>query len=435
MHQLLKTLSLNPPYAIVGLGITGSSLLRLLEKMDVPAKEICTFDKNDPRAQFKNPQQMISEFQPKTMFVSPGVPLATDWIRNFEAGGGRISSELELAFGFLTKEKTIAITGSIGKSTTTALIGAAIHSFSPQSFVGGNLGTPLADYALALLNKTLPVADYVVLELSSYQLENFKNLSVDVSVLTYLSPNHLERYKGLDDYYQTKLGLLRHTKSFVVVNKDGGDNLTLLSMKTFDDISLFWTSRQSPLIKKYDLDQAQMIGEHNLENLAMAAQVAEIFQWPEGSFQAIKNFAGLPHRLENCGTYNDIQFINDSKATAMDPVLQATLSVISLVSEKNHLRLLLGGRDKGMPWDQLGQLGQNKKIKFTFFGEFAESAKLATKLPGNTHKHLKSALDEVFSEAVAGDLVMLSPGGTSLDEFKGFEDRGNYFKAYLKSYF
>lgn len=435
MHTVLSSLGLFPPYAIVGTGITGTSLLRLLQKMNIPAKDICTFDKNDAKAQFSNAEKMISDFAPKTLFVSPGVPLSTDWIRRFEAGGGRISSELELAFAFLTKEKVIAITGSIGKSTTTALIGAAIHSFSPQSFVGGNLGTPLADYALSLLNQTAPIADYVVLELSSYQLENFKNLSVDVAVLTYLSPNHLERYAGLDDYYQTKLNLLRHTKSFVVVNKNGGDNLTLLSMKTFDEFALFWTSRESPLIKKYNLDQALIIGDHNLENLAMAAQVCEIFQWPDSATAALKNFPGLPHRLENCGTYNNIQFINDSKATAMDSVLQATLSVLSLVSEKNSLHLLLGGRDKNLPWEQLSELKANRKIHITFFGEFGEGAKAKTKLDGSVYKTLQPALESVFKTAKPGDVVLLSPGGTSLDEFKGFEDRGNFFKRFLESYF
>lgn len=428
MRNEITHLQLPRPIAIVGLGISGDATLRLLLKSGIPRKDILTFDQKS-LADFNDPQQLL-EVNPQTLCVSPGVPLSTPWIQETLKAGARLTSELEIAFSFITTEKIVATTGSVGKSTTTALMGYGAKTADPHSFCGGNLGTPLAQYACDLIDGKTP-AQFVLLELSSYQLENFTNLKADLSVFTFLSPNHLERYSSLQQYYDTKLTLLHRTRRWVIVNKNGGDNLS-----QFQAIQKKYSSLEFSYVDRNSLPSnanPQLVGAHNLDNLAMAFAVAEKLRWPPASYQAMLSFAGLSHRMENVGRFNSVLFINDSKATTMDSVLQAFQSVAGECIGKVHL--LLGGRDKNLPWHQLKPLAQEKNLSVTFFGECANTAKEQSQISGSVFPKLGEALSHLSQNIHANDIVLFSPGGTSLDEFKNFEDRGNYFKNWVLSKF
>jgi UDP-N-acetylmuramoylalanine--D-glutamate ligase len=170
-HELPK------PIAIIGLGITGESISALLLHCGIPRADLILFDSKNPKCDYQGPEKMIQECRPKTLVVSPGVPLSSPWIEIEKRKGTLITSELTLATKILTDEKIIAISGSIGKSTTTCLIGEGLTAYQPATFVGGNLGIPLAKYALEKLTLQRNAAQWLVLELSSYKLVNNENIN------------------------------------------------------------------------------------------------------------------------------------------------------------------------------------------------------------------------------------------------------------------
>jgi UDP-N-acetylmuramoylalanine--D-glutamate ligase len=168
MNQFIK--NLKTPIAIVGMGKSGDSAKRLLIACGVSAELILTFDGKLDSANFKDSNKLMSEGKPQTLVVSPGVPLASAWIKDAKNRGVFITSEITLACSCLSTEKLIGVTGSVGKSTTVSLLQAGLEAFSKTGFVGGNLGIPFATYAADVVEKKRPVADWVVLELYRYQL-------------------------------------------------------------------------------------------------------------------------------------------------------------------------------------------------------------------------------------------------------------------------
>jgi UDP-N-acetylmuramoylalanine--D-glutamate ligase len=435
MRPELHKLDLPLPIAIIGLGLSGDAVLKLLLKAGVERSEILTFDQKSP-ADFQDAEQLLSVGKPKTLCVSPGVPLAQNWIQSCLQQGARLTGELEIAFAFLTSEKVVAITGALGKSTTTSILGAGVAAVDPNAFVGGNLGLPLAEYAAGLISGNRNKALYVLLELSSYQLENFRNLKCDVAVLTHLSPNHLERYQNLQHYYATKMQLFQHATRLGILNRGGGDIASLQDrIQTFNP-SLKWvlTDRNDPGFQTRLKQKPNLVGTHNLDNLSLAFAVAEFFQWPQESFNAMIRFPGLSHRLENCGTVRDVLFLNDSKATSINSVLQA-LSSVTGDHPNQRVHLLVGGKDKNLPWEDLSVAGRNPNVLFYFFGEIGSKAQHKSQLQGPIFPKLGACLSALKTNLKSGDIVLLSPGGTSWDEFKNFEERGAYFKNWILSEF
>lgn len=414
--------NLKTPIAIVGLGKSGLSALTLLKAAGFSDSDLITYDDKDTSANFCQPAQLVAK-NPQTLVVSPGVPLTTAWIQDLSKAGVFITSEISLATKVLTTEKLIGITGSVGKSTVTSILGAGAEADDENSFVGGNLGTPFCDYALSIL-KGKAAAKWVILELSSYQLENVHGLKLDFSAITFLSPNHLERYDNLEQYYHTKLKITAITKNLCVINKSSSD---AVAFAKYAQCPVKFVNAQTDLSTD-DKEKIALIGQHNHDNFAVAQQLAKQAGFGASAIEKMYHFKGLAHRLENVGAVNGVTYVNDSKATAMDSVLVAVSGCLEKVSNNHHLLLLLGGKDKNLPWQQLHTLKSEKRIHFIFFGACGPVAKEKSDLPGDIFKSLDSALDYCFTVEKPGDIVLLSPGGTSLDEFKNFEDRGHFFK-------
>jgi UDP-N-acetylmuramoylalanine--D-glutamate ligase len=421
------------PIAVVGLGLSGNAALRLLHANRVSKKDICTFDEKAP-ADFSDPQELMDEFAPKTLVVSPGYPLNKDWIEDFKEHGGFVTSELALALHYITDERIIGVTGAVGKSTTVSLLDAALKKFSPESFVGGNIGKPLADYAADLQTLQRPRAPWIVLELSSYQLENCGNLQCEISAITYLTPNHVDRYGSFQEYYDTKWELVKRTQKSVVLNAQGGE-LKKYARGKKESAQLLWTDQNDEELTYLALEHAKLLGSHNQDNIAVAAMIAREAGWPASAFEAMKDFPGLPHRMENLGARAGILFVNDSKATTMESVKTAAMGIYEQMEKKQQLILLLGGKDKNLPWHDLSELKKIQKLRPIFFGEVAAHAQKLSGLEGPVLAKLNIALEKVKEIAKAGDTVLLSPGGTSLDEFKNFEERGQAFANSIKKLF
>ena len=213
-------IALKTPIAIVGLGLSGESAYKFLLASGYKKSDLILFDEKSPKAEVSDPDILFSKYHPQTLVVSPGVPLSKPWIQAAKSRGVKITSELNLAASIIKDEIIIGITGSVGKSTTTALIGDALSKIDKDTFVGGNLGTAFCDYALGIVEESRARAKWIVLELSSYQLENCEDIFLDFGVITYFTPNHLERYPSLNDYYNTKLKIIDFCKGPCILNQD-----------------------------------------------------------------------------------------------------------------------------------------------------------------------------------------------------------------------
>jgi UDP-N-acetylmuramoylalanine--D-glutamate ligase len=417
------------PIAIIGMGISGDSVKNLLLAYGYTPEEIVTYDDrhNPGLADYTDSDLLLREKKPMTLVVSPGFPLATPWIKAAQDKGARLTSELSVAWRALSGERVIGITGSVGKSTTTALLGAALQKISPDSFVGGNIGVPLAQYAKDLIQGKRPRAPYIVLELSSFQLENFEPFFCEVGAITYLTANHLERYASQNAYYQTKWWLAQRCMRTLVLNRKGGDLFDFVSHQERLATKRRWIDGDDLWFKNFEPKGAKILGSHNQDNLAMAFAIAEEMGFAPEAYQAMLEFRGLAHRVENLGEFAGIRFVNDSKATTIESVRIAVKSVMESVAPSSRLHLLVGGKDKDLPWRELGDLRSIPNLSLIFFGACAEKAKILSALPGPTVPKLGDVFAQLKSIAKPGDTVLLSPGGTSLDEFKNFEERGREF--------
>lgn len=415
-------------HLIVGLARSGKAASRYLLRQGASREEIRFFDDKVKEADFSHPDQLPPFSEIEQIVVSPGYPLSTPWLKEAEKQGVSLTSELALGFSSLTGENLVGITGSVGKSTCSALLAAGAKAAFGDVFLGGNFGTPLCEYVCDVLEGRRRPCDWLILELSSFQLENPGSLRLQAGLITHLSANHLERYPNLESYYETKWSLVERTSGPMVLNRHGGDLWAFASNKRGEWI---WSSPEDPGLTELLLEEAQLIGRHNLENLAAVTTLARALDWPREAIEEMKQFRGLPHRLQNLGAKRGVSFINDSKATSLESVLIAAEAARQLVRGGGHLIHLIGGRDKNLPWEKLQGLGRDEKHLSVFFGEACEQIASRSGLKGVSHPRLASALKSIEQILKPGDVVLLSPGGTSLDEFKNFEERGDSFSDWV----
>jgi UDP-N-acetylmuramoylalanine--D-glutamate ligase len=421
--------NITSPVGIFGQGLTGKAIFRLLSFWGLSQDDLVLFDEKSLPVGVSLADFIVAQGF-KTLVVSPGVPLDKPELQSFREKGGRITSELELAWSGLEKEKVIGVTGSVGKSTVSALLHTGLKKVDPATFLGGNFGFPLADYVADVLMGRRARASWVVLELSSYQLENFASLNLAGGILTSLLSNHLERYPSREVYYNTKWTLVDKTNGPVVLNRSGFDLESFSRGKSHGQ--LLWADRKTLNLIDQSLNarllkESPLLGSHNQDNLALAACLLQSLGLADCILE-MNSFRGLPHRVENLGEKGGVQIINDSKATTIDSVQQAVATVLPRLSAGKKLYLLLGGKDKNLPWEELSNI-KDSRIVPVFFGEYGSSAKTKSKLTGEVFLRLSQAIEFSTAKATKGDFILLSPGGSSLDEFKSFEDRGDFFRS------
>ena len=333
----------------------------------------------------------------------------------------------------------IGITGSAGKTTTTALTGVMGQVDGRTTWVGGNIGRPL----LADLHK-MAADDMVVQELSSFQLEIWAQ-SPPVAAVLNITPNHLDRHKTMRDYVSAKANILRHQSAtaVAVLSADDAGSLALKSLvrgrlRLFSDERLVADGAfvQNGRIYLRDgeretavctLDDIQLRGRHNVRNVLAAVTLADsVGVAPQAMRQAIRTFHGVEHRLERVATSGDVTYINDSIATAPERALAA----LSAFAEP--LILLAGGQDKDMVWDAWAKEVAARVRHTILFGQLAPMlADLLTAVsaPFTQVSDLVEAVEVARKTAVAGDIVLLSPGGTSYDAYRDFAERGEHFRS------
>ena len=385
--------------------------------------------------------------------VSGGVPLTIPFIQEALIQRIPLSNDSQI---FLEECPCMVagITGSAGKSTTTALAGLMakttfeMKSNRQKAWVGGNIGNPLIDYL-----DQIGEDDLAIMELSSFQLELMKN-SPQVAAVLNITPNHLDRHHSMDAYIDAKSHILWFQKAddIAILNRDDeiswdlvreikGDLISFGLNKpdsrangTFVDQDSVWLQIGREKLKMFPVEWIQLRGKHNLYNVLAASAIAAATTLALPAIQsAVEEFRGIPHRLETVRELNGVTWINDSIATAPE----RTIAALESISEP--IVLLLGGRDKDLPWDKLANIVRNKVERVIVFGEAAAiiNEAIGPRKPGQylksvvTTKDLAEALKTAQIQAQAGEVVLLSPGGTSYDAFKDFEERGQFFRDWV----
>ncbi|TFG93258.1 MAG: UDP-N-acetylmuramoyl-L-alanine--D-glutamate ligase [Syntrophobacterales bacterium] len=372
---------------------------------------------------------------------SPGVPPFNPLLVEGVRRRIPIVSELELASGYV-KKPIIAITGTNGKTTTTTLIGEILAHCGKRVFVGGNIGTPFISYVGGRQED-----DYVVIEVSSFQLQWVKDFHPYFAMLLNVSCDHLDYHGSLEEYRSVKERIFERqgSRDLAILNADDPASIRLAKRLPAGQIMRFSSSstlekgmfvdgeslryRGVDIDEQYPMGQIRLRGVHNLENVMAAVLAARMCGCPSGGIVDVLNrFDGIAHRIEFAGMVDDVAYYDDSKGTNVDAVYRA------LQSFPGPVVLLLGGRYKGGDFGMLAQLVRERVRVLIVFGEAAET--IAAMIGGIVKTEhagsLKEAVGMARDSASSGDTVLLSPGCSSFDEFKNYEERGAVFKGIVE---
>lgn len=439
----LKDLN-NKTIALFGFGIENQAMLKYLLKAKVSAVfivyDLRSFDELKERVkEFKKKKNIVwlfdgvtdeKLFEATIVFRSPGWPLFCPVVKKMQELNAIMSSPMQLFCDLCPTKKLIGVTGTKGKGTTSSLIAAILKTAGKSVYLGGNIGV-----APFLFLDKLKKSDYVVLELSSFQLEDMK-ASYKAAVFTNFSPEHLKPadpnnpnfHKTLALYFSAKLNILRYlnkdSRAFVNINlQNKFNNAKLKKEIDVGKINYF---------KKSELS-SRLVGEHNKENISAAVECAKFLGINQKYIaKAVKEFAGLEHRIEFVTKQDGIAYYDDSFATIPDA------AIIALKSFQEPIILIAGGADKGNDFDRLAR-EIKKRVKFLvlFAGVALPRIKEALKKVSydNTRiievNSMLSAIKAARSHAVSGDIILLSPACASFGIFKNYKERGDLFKKWV----
>ena len=436
---------------VVGLGVSNIPLVKMLTSFGA---YVIGRDKNeninlDLPIEYKLGENYLSDLEGDYLFKSPGIRPDLPEFLEFIKKGGIVTSEMEVFFD-LCPCKIIAVTGSDGKTTTTTLISEMLKDKGYNVYLGGNIGKPLLSEV-----EEMKKDDIAVVELSSFQLMTMKK-SPSVAVITNIAPNHLDVHKSFEEYILAKENICKFQKAGdrLIVNYDNeitnktGQNangeVLYFSLKGeytkdayYKDGAIYLNSD-----KLIDIKDIKIPGMHNVDNYMAAYLAVKDFITVDNFINVCKNFGGVSHRIEFVKEENGVKYYNDSIASSPSRTM-ACLN--AFYSEGKKIILIAGGKDKGLDYTELGMEIAKKTKKVYLVGDLkdpvkntAEAIKKAVlsydeNFPVEILYNLKDTVKKVKEDAKAGDIVVLSPAGTSFDKYKNFEERGNLFKECVKN--
>lgn len=380
-------------------------------------------------------------FDADVVVVSPGVPSSAPPVLGAAARGLPVMSEVEVASWFCPAP-VLAVTGTNGKTTTTALLGRIFADAKRPCAVGGNIGT-----AFSQIVDEVTAEGTAILEISSFQLDHIVSFRPRVSVILNITPDHLDRYdRSFEKYIASKSRIFENQRrgDTLIYNEDDPVTRTAVQGGVHPEVTVLPFSRERELPEGAFLrngtvmiaregtgtevvkaEEISIPGAHNLLNAMAAALAAHVTEIPVASMRAtLRNFPGVEHRLEFVRELDGIEYVNDSKATNVDSVWYA------LQSFRKPLVLLLGGRDKGNDYSRLRDLVREHVRALVAIGESAEKVRLAFQgiVPVTVCGSMEEAVRTARRLAERGDVVLLSPACASFDWFENFEHRGRVFK-------
>ncbi len=380
--------------------------------------------------------------------LSGGIPLDNPIVVDASKRGIPLTNDTQV-FMEVVPCRTIGITGSAGKTTTTSLVGEmAKTAYDSKAYVGGNIGDPLLNYV-----DGMSTDDVAILEISSFQLEQM-TISPDIAAILNITPNHLDRHGTMEAYIAAKERILefQEKQDIAVLCRDDQVTWNLQDKVSVRLVSFGFGPLPAgqdgtyltegllylrdhgvdiPLLRR---DKVQLRGDHNVMNILAAFAIGHAAGFPlDAMLSAAEAFKGVAHRLELVRELNGVRWYNDSIATAPERTMAA------INSFEEPIILLLGGRDKKLPWDRLVELVRKRVDHVVLFGEaagliaeaFGDS--LADQRPHTISRcqGLEEAVQTAFHLATPGNVVLLSPGGTSFDSFRDFEARGEAFRKWV----
>lgn len=368
--------------------------------------------------------------------ISPGIVTDHPLLEEARAHGARVIGEIELASAFI-EEPIIGITGTNGKTTTTTLLGRVFQEARADVFVGGNIGVPLIDYVLAGRK-----ARCVIAEISSFQLETIESFRPATSILLNITEDHLDRYRSFADYVKAKMRIFENQTSAdqALVRSDIGGIEHIRAKKygfstraSLDEGAFVHGDELFVRVEgkefSYKRSLSPLVGIHNSENLLAVLLASHLYGIDKGTIEeALRNFRGLPHRVEFVREARGVKFYNDSKATNVDATKRA------LESMDGNVILVAGGKDKGGSYGFVTSMSDRIK-GLVLIGEAA--ARIETELgpyvPTFPEESLEAAVERAFRLAREGDTVLFSPMCSSFDMFENYKARGNAFKQMVEA--
>lgn len=443
----------NRKIAVYGMGVSGLSALRLLkslgaETIAINSGSVSSWAKSPGVLDYVSISNCYSEDDhhlPHVLqtvdlvILSPGIPREHELLEALHRRRIPVSGEIELAYRFLESigklKPIIGITGTNGKTTTTTFIGEMIEMDHKKVFVGGNIGTPFCDYAFELLNGGREV-DFILLELSSFQLESIDHFHVNIAMILNLYQNHGERYTSIEDYGKSKFWITNNfTEHDVLIYPE---DFPLIAEWARTQKGKKRTVNTKHPVSAYDLSKFKLPGIHNKVNLNFILEAAEFIGLSSSAIQkSIDTFAGVHHRIEYVDGLLDLphfKVYNDAKSTNWD----ATLTAVKAMEGLGELSLIIGGKKRGHGDSILPYLDFLKEHVAFFYliGEMADQ--IESEIKGRVDYQKSGTLETVISEVrrkkVSKDSVLLfSPGFPSFDQFKNYAQRGEHFMQLLRS--
>ena len=434
---------LNGKVAIIGLGVSNLPLLDYLYNLG--CKDVVLFNDKEISVDVSKYGYQVYEGDGyldhlvgfDIIFRAPGcLPSQEELVREKDRGA-YITTEVEEVLK-LSPAKTIGVTGSDGKTTTTTLIDLVLRSNGYKTYLGGNIGVPLFT-KIGEMTKD----DVVVLELSSFQLMDM-DVSPDIAVITNISPNHLDKHKDYQEYIDAKKCIFKNNDNgILVLNHDNEITSKFTSSREiryfsrYEETNAFYVMNGMICYKGkevFDTKKLHIRGVHNHENICACMSAVIDMVDMEKSFQAISEFKGVEHRLEFVREVDGVKWYNDSVSSS------PTRTIAGLNSYNERIVLIAGGYDKNLDYTPLARPILDKVSKLILFGATKNKiydAVMKEKSSENIEIYVEDGLDEVIARArevaVPGEVVLFSPASASFDMFKNFADRGDKFKEKVRS--
>lgn len=448
----------NKRVLVLGLGASGLAATALLRQRGAKVVAVDSADTEPLRRAAANLRAQGVEVRlgastlPEGNFdlgvVSPGVAWSNPILSALVERSVPVIGELELGYQH-SLCLNVSITGTNGKTTTTELVERMLTRYRLKSLAAGNIGVPLT----SVVEQTREL-DMIVLEVSSFQLETTQFFRPVVGVLLNLTPDHLDRYRSMGDYARAKARLFANQQAFdwAIVQSEALAQLRALKVDIPSKVITFSAANRradiylerglllsriegwsGPLL---NMDHCLLYGPHNAENLMAALAVGRVLRIPlESMVESLKTYAPAAHRCELVAEINGVKFINDSKATNLDALHKALLSMPPGAGGEPNVWLIAGGKDKGFEYHDIGPL-LSQRVKGTFLlGETREKIRAAWGLftPCVLVNSLLEAVHDAAHDAVAGDVVLLSPACSSFDQFQNYQHRGEVFREAVKN--